>query len=95
MVETIGKITAIKVNSFLPETVNSFDIGTVTVKEAGTNALWFFYIWNSRDAEAAVKRVLHTQRLALLREAAFRKLTVHVFHQSDSSIVDGVQVDIP
>ena len=95
MAETIGKITAIKVNSFLPGTVNSFDIGTVTVREAGTNASWFFYIWNSRDTDAAVKRVLHTQRLALLREAAFRKLTVRVFHQSDSSIIDGVQVDIP
>ena len=95
MPETIGKITNIKVGSFLTGTVNSFDIGTITVKQAGTNASWFFYLWNSRDNEAAVRRVLQTQRLALAREAAFRKLTVHVFHQNNSSIVDEIQVDIP
>jgi hypothetical protein len=42
-----------------------------------------------------VRRVLQSQRLALAREAAFRKLTVRVFHQNDSSIVDEIQVDIP
>jgi hypothetical protein len=95
MAVVIGKITNIKVSSFLPDTVNSFDIGTVTIKENGTNASWFFYLWNSRDADPAVKRVLHTQRLALAREAAERKFTVHITHQSDSSIVDSLQVDYP
>jgi len=33
--------------------------------------------------------------LALVREAAFRKLTVHIFAQSDSGFIDGIQVDIP
>ena len=93
MAETIGKITNIKVSSFLPDTVNSFDIGTVTIQEAGTNASWTFFLWNTRDAAPAVKRILSTQRLALAREAAIHKLTVHVTHQSDSSIVDSLQVD--
>ena len=39
--------------------------------------------------------VLQTQRLALAREAATSKLTVHVTHQNDSSIVDSLQVDYP
>ena len=95
MAETIGKITNIKVGSFLAGTVNSFDIGTITVRENGTNLAWLFYIWNSRDDEPALRRILQTQRLALLREAAFRKLTVHVFHQNDSSLIDQVQVDTP
>ena len=72
-----------------------FDIGTITVLETGTGASWIFYLWNSRDDELAVRRVLQSQRLALAREAAFRKLTVRVFHQNDSSIVDEIQVDIP
>ena len=29
------------------------------------------------------------------REAAFRRLTVHLFHESGSSIVDQIKVDIP
>lgn len=37
MPELIGKITNIKVGNFLPDTVNAFDIGTVTIKESGTN----------------------------------------------------------
>ena len=95
MAELIGKITNIKVASFLPDTVNSFDIGVVTIKENGTNLSWLFYLWNSRDGAPAVKRVLETQRLALAREAAARKLTVHITHQSDSSIVDSLQIDYP
>jgi hypothetical protein len=93
MAETIGKITNIKVGSFLPDTVNAFDIGTLTVKEAVTNASWTFYLWNTRDDAPAVKRVVSTQRLAFAREAAIHKLTVHVTHDSDSSLVDYLQVD--
>ena len=33
--------------------------------------------------------------VALAREAAIRKLTVHVNAQSDSGLVDGIQVDTP
>ena len=95
MAEVIGKITNIKVGSFLPDTVNAFDIGTITIKENGTNLSWLFYLWNSRDTAPAVKRVRETQRLALAREAAARKLTVHITHQSDSSIVDSLQIDYP
>ncbi len=95
MAETIGKITNIKVNSFLQGTVNAFDICNITVKEAGTGTSWLFHLWQSRDDDAAVHRVLETQRLALVREAAFRKLTVHIFAQSDSGFIDGIQVDTP
>ena len=96
MAEVVGKITNIKVGSFLPDTVNSFDIGTITVRDNATPPVsWLFYLWNSRDAEPALKRILQSQRLALAREAAFRKLTVHISHQSDSSIVDSLSVDIP
>jgi hypothetical protein len=95
MAETIGKITNVKLGSFLTGTVNSFDIGTITVKETSTGQSWLFYLWNSRDDEPAVRRVLQSQRLALAREAAFRKLTVHVFHQNDSSVVEQFVVDIP
>jgi len=95
MAETIGKITNIKVRSFLTGTVNSFDIGTITIKETSTGFSWLFYLWISRDDEIAVRRVTQTQRLALAREAAFRKLTVHVFADTASGIVDGLQVDRP
>ena len=94
MAETIGKILNIKVGSFLTGTVNSFDIGTINVKETSTGLEWLFYLWNSRDDELAVRRVLQSQRLALVREAAFRNLTIHVFHENDSSIVNSIQVDI-
>lgn len=95
MAETIGKITNIKVNSFLQGTINAFDICNITVKEAGTGTSWLFHLWQSRDDDPAVQRVIQTQRLALVREAAFRKLTVHVFAQSDSGFIDGIQVDTP
>ena len=39
--------------------------------------------------------MINSQRLALVREAAFRKLPVKVTHQSDSSVLDSIQVDIP
>jgi hypothetical protein len=95
MAETIGKITNIKVNSFLQGTINAFDICNITVKEAGTGTSWLFHLWQSRDDDQAVHRVIETQRLALAREAAFRKLTVHIFAQSDSGFIDGIQVDTP
>jgi hypothetical protein len=95
MAEVIGKITNIKVRSFLTGTFNSFDIGTITVKETSTGISWLFYLWNSRDDELPVRRITQTQRLALAREASFRKLTVHVFAESDSGLVDGIQVDVP
>lgn len=95
MAETIGKITNIKVNSFLPGTINAFDICIVTVKEATTNVSWLFYLWNARDDDSSVHRVTQSQRLALVREAAFRKLRVHIFAESDSALVDGLQVDTP
>jgi hypothetical protein len=95
MAETIGKITNIKVNSFLQGGVNAFDICNITVKEAGTGTSWLFHLWQSRDDAPAVHRVVETQRLALVREAAFRKLTVHIFAQSDSGFIDGIQVDTP
>ena len=95
MAETIGKITNVKVYSFLTGTVNSFDTGTITVKETSTGISWLFYLWSSRDDELPVRRITQTQRLALVREAAFRKLTVHVYAESDSGLVDGIQVDMP
>jgi hypothetical protein len=93
--ETIGKIISIKVLSFLPGTVNAFDIANITLKEAGTGTTWLFHLWQSRDDDLAVHRVVESQRLALAREAAVRKLTVHVFAQPDSGFVDGIQVDTP
>jgi hypothetical protein len=95
MAETIGKITNIKVMSFLQNTVNAFDLANVTVKEAGTGTSWLFHLWQSRDDDTPVHRVVESQRLALVREAAFRKLTVHIFAQSDSAFIDGIQVDTP
>lgn len=95
MAITIGTITNIKLSSFLTGTVNSFDTCMITLLEAVTGVSWVFYLWNSRDDELAVRRITQTQRLALAREAAFRKLTVHLTAESDSSIVDAIQVDIP
>jgi len=94
MPQTVGKITSIKLGSFLQGTVNAFDIGTVTLHETATGADWVFYLWNSRADAPALQRVLQTQRLALAREAAFRKRTVRLWHEIDSSLVDEIQVDI-
>ena len=95
MAETIGKITNIKVMSFLPGTVNAFDIANISVRETSTGQTWLFHLWQSRDDDTPVHRVVESQRLALVRDAAFRKLTVHVFAQPDSGFVDGIQVDTP
>jgi len=93
--ETIGKITNIKVLSFLQGTINAFDIANITVKEASTKQSWLFHLWQSRDDDLPVHRVLESQRLALAREAAFRHSIVHLWHEIDSSLVDEIQVDIP
>ena len=95
MAETIGKIISIKVMSFLPGTVNAFDIADLSVKETGTGTTWLFHLWLSRDDDLPVHRVIQSQRLALAREASFRKATVHVFAQPDSGFVDGIKVDMP
>lgn len=95
MPESIGRITAIKLGTLLAGGVNEFDLAMVTLKsDAGFEEL--FFLWISRNDVPAVERIRHTQRLALAREAAFRKLRVHLIHgQVDSSIVDEIQVDIP
>jgi len=93
--EVIGTITNIKVMSFLQGTVNAFDTANISLKEAKTGTSWLFHLWQSRDDDAAVHRVVESQRLALAREAAFRKLTVHVFAEPDSAFIDGLQVDLP
>jgi hypothetical protein len=93
--ETIGRIINIKVMSFLPGTGNAFDIANISLKETSTGTTWLFHLWQSRDDDIAVHRVIESQRLALAREAAFRKLTVHVFAEPDSGFVDGIQVDTP
>jgi hypothetical protein len=95
MAETIGTITNIKVYSFFPGTVNAFDICNVTVQETSTGTSWLFHLWNARDDDTPVHRVTQSQRLALVREAAFRKLTLHIFAESDSGLIDGITVDIP
>jgi hypothetical protein len=93
MAETIGTITNIKVLSFLQGTPNAFDTCNVSLNETSTGTTWLFHLWQSRDDDQAVHRVVETQRLALVREAAFRQLTVHIFAESDSGFVDGIQVD--
>jgi hypothetical protein len=95
MAETVGKIVNIKVRSFLQGTVNAFDIANISLEETGTGTTWLFHLWQSRDDDLPVHRVVESQRLALVREAAFRKLTVHIFAQSDSGFIDGIQVDTP
>jgi hypothetical protein len=95
MAETIGKITNVKVASFLPGSVNSFDVGAITLKETSTGTSWLFYVWNTRDDAPALQRVLNSQRLSLVREAAFRSLVVHAFHDNDSQILTEITVDIP
>jgi hypothetical protein len=95
MAETIGTITNIKVMNFLEGSVNAFDTCSITLKETSTGTSWLFYIWNSREDDLPVHRVTATQRLALAREAAFRKLTVHVFADASASVLHGFQVDLP
>lgn len=85
----------IKVASYLPGATNAFDTCTMTVADSTTNTQILFYLWNARDDDTPVHRVSQTQRLALVREAAFRKLTVHITAEPDSSIVTAVQVDMP
>ena len=95
MAETIGTITSIKVSSFLQGAVNAFDLCNITVNETSTGVSWLFHLWQSRDDDAAVHRVVESQRLALVREAAFRHLTVHILAEPDSGFIDGIQVDTP
>jgi len=71
MAEVVGKITNIKVISFLQNTVNAFDMCNVTVKETTTNVSWLFHLWNARDDDTAVHRVTQTQRLALYERPPF------------------------
>ena len=52
-------------------------------------------LWNSRPNAPTVERIRQTQRLALAREAAFRRLPVHLGHDAGSSVIDWIKVDIP
>ncbi len=95
MAETIGKITNVKVASFLVGGPNEFDVGAITMTETSTGISWFFYLWLTHVDDPAVQRVLNAQRLALVREAAFRKLPVHAFNTGVSSTLTEITVDIP
>ena len=64
------------------------------MNSTASGADWVFYLWNSRADAPALQRVLQTQRLALAREAAFRNRVVHLWHETDSSLVDEIQADI-
>lgn len=94
MAETTGTITNIGVYTFLTGSINEFDYGKIIVNETATNTSWVFFLWESGVNDLAVHRVQQSQRMALLREAAFRNLTVHIYAEPDSSIVDGFTVDI-
>jgi hypothetical protein len=95
MAETIGIITNVKVASFLVGGPAEFDVGAITLKETSTGISWFFYLWLTHVDDSAVQRVLNSQRLALVREAAFRKLPVHAFNDGVSSTLTEITVDIP
>lgn len=92
---TIGKITNIKLITVDPGFPNAIDAGAITLREANTNISWLFYLWVSHAQDPAVDRVLASQRLGLAREAAFRKLTVHLLHDAASDLATEVTVDIP
>lgn len=94
MPEIIGRITDIKLTTWLPGGTNEFDTCMVTVREAA-GATTLLILWNSRSNAPTIERIRQTQRLAIAREAAFRKLPVHVWHEDGSSIVYSIQVDIP
>jgi len=94
MAEKVGLIKSIKTGTWLAGTVNAFDICLVQLEESG-GTTWSMFLWNSRADAPIIDRVLQTQRLALAREAALRNLTVHLWHQNGSSIVDQIQIDIP
>jgi hypothetical protein len=92
MAITIGTITSIKVGSVRSDT----DQASITVTETSTNLSWLFNLWISRNDEPALQRILQSQRLALIREAAFRKLTVHIVTGSESNQqIDSFTIDIP
>jgi hypothetical protein len=95
MAETIGKVTNIKLATVTPGFPNAIDVGAFTLLETATGIPWFFYLWVSHAADPAIDRVLQSQRVALLREAAFRKLTVHALHDPASDSVFEITVDIP
>jgi hypothetical protein len=92
---TTGVVSNIKVYAFLPGESNAFDTCTVTVIEDVTGISWLFYLWNAPDTDTPVHRVTQSQRLAFLREAAFRNLHIEFFYDADSSIIQGFQVNIP
>lgn len=94
MPEKVGLIKDIKLGSWLAGSVNAFDVCIVTLQEANGGS-WAMFLWNSRADAPTIDRILQTQRLALAREAAFRKLTVRLLHASASSIVDHIKVEIP
>jgi hypothetical protein len=94
MAERIGRITDVKLATFFPGSPTAVDTCMVTLEDANA-ATTIFLLWVSRPSTSTYARILETQRLALVREAAFRRLTVHLFHESGSSIVDQIKVDIP
>ena len=94
MAETIGTITNIKLITVGWDFPNPIDAGAITILD-DSNASRFFYLWVSHADDPAVNRVLQSQRLALAREAAFRKLRVHVFNEPDSNLIFEINVDIP
>jgi len=94
MAEIIGRIKDIKLTTWLPGGTNEFDTCMLTMQEAG-GATTLMILWNSRSDAPTIERIRQTQRLALAREAAFRNRPVHVWHESGSSIIYSIQVDIP
>lgn len=94
MAEIVGRITDIKLTTWLPGGVNEFDTCMLTLQESN-GATSLMILWNSRSNAPTVERIRQTQRLALAREAAFRRRRVHVWHDSGSSIINSIQVDIP
>ena len=93
MAEHVGKITEIKVGSFFTGGPDPIDMGAITLKETSTGLAFVLHLWVSHSNEPALQRVLQSQRLALVREAAFRNLTVRVTTPSTTSdLIETIQV---
>ena len=95
MAETIGTVTNIKLATITPDFPNAIDVGAIYLNETSTGITYLFYLWVSHAADPAVNRVLQSQRLALVREAAFRNLTVHIFTDDVSNTANEITVDTP
>jgi hypothetical protein len=86
MPEFIGRAEVLKADAF---------VGTVHVREDGTNTLEVFLLWVNLSNQSAFDRILQTAWIGMIRDSIGQGLRLRIFHGNASAFIETLEVRAP